>query len=100
MSELSDSIHNKRMEIKYNEKTIKNKEKKSIKIDLKGKIRCPVLNANISSTVCSNLMDKEGWPRCIKSEICQEAGCFINLSIKHFNDQKRKDDAKEPKNQT
>lgn len=81
--ELIDSIHNKRTEIWYNEWYSKS-ESGNTKIELKGKIKCPVLNTNISSLVCSRLMDKEDWPRGIDQEVCKKCDCFIYLSIAKF----------------
>ena len=88
--ELIDSIYNKKTEIHYNEWTIKS-DKGPIKIELKGKIKCPVVNCGISSLVCSRLMDREDWPRGIDKEVCQKCNCFINLSINRFRDNKSKD---------
>jgi len=78
----SDSIQDKHLEIHYDEKTI-NTRKGLVKIRLKGKIFCPVLNSRITPLVCSKLMDADGWPRSIDPNICsKQAGCFIYKSIK------------------
>ena len=86
-----DSIYNKRTEIHYNTWYIKPAKDKKVKIELQGKIKCPLLNTNISSLVCSKLMDREDWPRGIENTICRECGCFINLSIQKFKDKKKKE---------
>lgn len=88
MDKIINSVYNKRTEIHYNEWYIKLEDNKHVKIELQGKIRCPLLNCNISSLVCSKLMDKEDWPRGIDKDICKSCDCFINLSIKKFKDQK------------
>ena len=91
MSEVIDSIYNKRTEIHYNEWIVAPDSAYKNKIELKGKIKCPVLNTNISSLVCSKLMDKMDWPRGIDKEVCKKCNCFIYLSIAKFQDQKPKD---------
>lgn len=88
-TDVTSSIQDKHLEIRYNEKVARINGKKT-KIELQGKIKCPVLNQGISPIVCAHLMDKEGWPRCMKADICAEAGCFINVSIKSFATQKAK----------
>ena len=88
--ELMDSIYNKRTEIHYNEWTVKH-DKVINKVELKGKIKCPLLNTNISSLVCVKLMDKQDWPRNIDNQVCKKCGCFINLSISKFQNAKLKD---------
>lgn len=88
MSELIDSIYNKKLEIQYDEWTIKTEDKQTIKIELKGKIKCPVLNSCISSLTCSKLMSKPDWPRGIDNKVCEKNNCFINLSIERFKKSK------------
>lgn len=91
MSKLTESIYNKNLEVRYDEKIIRLKENKIAKISLKGKIKCPVLNTGISSITCSKLMDHPEWPRGINPDICSECSCFVNLSIKRFRDKKEKE---------
>lgn len=83
-----DSIYNKRTEIHYNEWKIKTNNGE-VKLELKGKIKCPILNTNISSLTCSKLMDKEDWPRGIDPGICKKCDCFISLSISKFRSMKK-----------
>jgi hypothetical protein len=83
-----DSIYNKRIEIHYNEWVFK-ANGETIKIDLKGKIKCPVFNSGISSLTCSKLMDREDWPRGIDPLICKKCDCFIALSIKKYQEIKK-----------
>ena len=85
---LSRSIQDKKLEIHYNEKSVKTKDG-LIKLELQGKIRCPVLNCNISSLTCSNLMSKPDWPRGLDEKICTKCNCFIQLSIKNFQLKKK-----------
>lgn len=80
------SIFDKNLEIKYNEWYIKTKDGKWVHLNLQGKINCPVLNSSISSLVCSKIMDKEGWPRFIDSNICKKCSCYVYLSIKKFQE--------------
>jgi hypothetical protein len=94
--ELIDSVYNKRTEIHYNEWYIKT-DFSETKIELKGKIKCPVLNTNISSLVCSRLMDKEDWPRGIDREVCKKCDCFISVSISKFQSMKPKEPTSEQK---
>jgi len=96
MSEVIDSIYNKRTEIHYNEWIIAPDSTYRNKIELKGKIKCPVLNTNISSLVCSKIMDKIDWPRAIDKEVCKKCNCFIYLSIAKFQFVKPKDIKNEP----
>ena len=86
MSQIMNTVYNKRTEIHYNEWYINTNDGKKIKIELQGKIKCPLLNSNISSLVCSKLMDKADWPRGIDENICKKCNCFINLSIRKFQD--------------
>lgn len=79
-----DSIYNKQLEIHYNEKHSKSKKGKPFKLNLQGKIKCPLLNTRISPIVCSKMMDDKGWPRNIQPNACKDCDCFINLSIKKF----------------
>lgn len=81
---VTKSIYDKHAEITYNEKIIRLKDGKEAHIELQGKIKCPVLNKEISSIVCSKLMDIDGWPRAIDEDVCTKCKCFINLSIKKF----------------
>lgn len=85
---ITQSIYDKSLEIHYNEKSIRTKEGNTVKLNLKGKIKCPILNQNVSPIVCTKLMDSPGWPRNINSKICTECNCFINLSIQKFNQPK------------
>lgn len=85
---LSKSIQDKNLEVHYNEKIVKTKDG-LIKLELQGKIRCPVINQNISSLTCSNLMGKPDWPRGIDEKICTKCNCFIQLSIKNFQSKKK-----------
>ena len=87
--EIINSIYNARTEIHYNEYQFRNKEGNWVPVDLRGKIRCPLLNESISHQVCSHIMDKETWPRGIDEDICKKCDCFINLSIKKFQDKKK-----------
>jgi hypothetical protein len=84
------SIYDKRLEIHYNEWYIRNKEDKWVKLDLQGKIKCPVLNASISSLACARVMDKEGWPRAIDENVCKKCSCFVHLSIRKFQEKGNK----------
>lgn len=84
-----NSLYNKRSEIHYNEWYI-NTPKGKVKIELKGKIKCALLNTSISSLACSKLMDKEGWPRYEDPDVCKKCDCYINLSIKKFKEKKNK----------
>jgi len=88
MKKIIESIYNKQLEIHYNNWETK-RDSKTVKIELKGKIRCPVVNEQISSLCCSKIMDNEGWPRNINPEICKECNCFVYLSIKKFQDIKK-----------
>ena len=88
---ITTSIYDKRLEIHYNEWYIRNKEGKVRKLELQGKIKCPLLNAQVSSIVCSKLMDKLGWPRAIDEAACEKCFCWINLSISKFQKKKSKD---------
>lgn len=90
--ELITAIYNKHLEVHYNEWYIRDKDNKIVHLDLKGKIKCPVLNVGISSLVCSKLMDKPGWPRCVDSSACSKCNCFISLSIQKFQERKKKPD--------
>ena len=78
--ELIKSIQDKHIELHYNEKKIRINNQ-NIKIEMKGKINCPVLNDKISSLTCSKLMDQKDWPRNIDHEICDKANCKIYKSI-------------------
>ena len=84
-----ESIYNKNLEIRYNEWYIKNKDNKWVKLDLQGKIKCPVVNASISSLACAKIMDKDGWPRCIDENICKKCACYVYLSIKKFQEKSK-----------
>jgi hypothetical protein len=86
MSVLIDSIYNKRNEVHYNEMPIY--ERSPIKMNLQGKIKCPVLNYSISSVTCSKLMEREGWPRSINKDICKDCSCYVYVSIQKFNSKK------------
>lgn len=96
--ELIDSIYNKRTEIWYNELYVSpDIGKPKIKRELKGKIKCAVLNINISPLVCSKLMDEKDWPREIEPEVCKKCNCFIYLSITKFKNIKLKENANDQK---
>lgn len=84
--EISKSIQDKNIEIHYNSKHIRNQDGQLIHINMHGKIRCPILNEQISSVICSKIMDKEGWPRAIDPDICKKCDCYINLSIAKFKE--------------
>ena len=86
--QLITSIYNKALEVHYNEWYIRNKEGKLVKLNLQGKIKCPVLNSSISSLTCSHVMEYNGWPRNVDKEVCKKCDCFINLSIKKFQERK------------
>ena len=88
MNAVLDSIYNKRTEIHYNDWYIKTNDGHDVKIELQGKIKCPLLNTNISSLACSKLMDRSDWPRGIDETVCKKCNCFINLSIRKFQDLK------------
>ena len=90
MEKVVKSIYDKKLEIHYNEWIIR-KDGKKVKLELKGKIKCPVLNENVSSMTCSILMDKEDWPRNICPDICSKCNCFIHLSIAKFRNKNAKD---------
>lgn len=81
---VTNSIYDKYLEIHYNKKTIKIKDGKDARIELHGKIKCPILNTGISSIVCSKLMDIKDWPREIDPDICKQCNCFVNISIQKF----------------
>lgn len=87
--ELSEAIQSAFTEIHYNNYEFRNKSGNWSKIDLTGKIKCPVLNSSISHQTCSHIMDKDTWPRGIDPNICKKCGCYINLSIKKFQDKKK-----------
>jgi hypothetical protein len=87
--EASKAIQNAYREVQYNEYSFRNRNGEWVKIDLTGKIKCPVINANVSHQVCSHLMDKETWPRGVDPNICKKCGCYINMSIKKFQTQKK-----------
>lgn len=87
---LSIAIQDAALEIKYNEYSFKNREGQKINIDLTGKIKCPIVNTGISHQTCSHIMDKETWPRGIDENICKRCGCYINMSIKKFQNQIKK----------
>jgi len=89
ITEVINSIYNKRTEIHYNEYFIKINDGSSVKIELKGKIKCPMLNIGISSLVCSKLMDKPDWPRGLDPDVCKKCQCFINKSIIKFKELKK-----------
>lgn len=89
MSKICESIYNKHTEIHYNNWYI-NTSNGKIKVELQGKIKCPLLNTSISTLVCSKLMDKKGWPREIDKDICKKCNCYINLSINKYKEQKNK----------
>ncbi len=68
---LSVSIQEKNTEINYAKGE-----------NLQGKIYCPLLNCKISDHVCTDLMDKQGWPRNIEPHICNwHMNCNKNKMI-------------------
>jgi len=88
--DLTKSVYDKHLEVQYNEKYL-NTTDGIVHIQLKGKIFCPVLNHKISSIVCCKMMDKEGWPRSICPDVCEnQAHCFISKSIKKHVSTKNK----------
>ena len=89
---LIESIYNKKTEVHYNSWFIKDRNNKRIKLELQGKIKCPLLNTNISSLACSKLMDRQGWPRAIDENACKKCDCFVSLSILKFQAKKKKRD--------
>lgn len=86
--DVSKSILDKNLEIHYNEAKTKNRNGRTVPLNLQGKIKCPILNQQISSIVCSMLMDKEDWPRGIDENICKKCKCYIYISIKKFQEKK------------
>lgn len=84
--EVMTSVYNKRTEIHYNEWKIDTRSGGKVKIDLQGKIKCPLLNTNISSLACSKIMDRPDWPRGIDETVCKRCNCFISMSIQRFQD--------------
>lgn len=80
------SIYNKNLEVHYNEWYIRNRSGEKVKLNLQGKIRCPLLNSSISSLACSRIMDNQGWPRSIDEEICKKLDCYIYMSIRKFQE--------------
>ena len=97
MTPFIESIFNKRLEIHYNEKYIRTEKGTKAKIELKGKVKCPLLNIGISSIVCSNLMDKPDWPRFIDFTCCKRCNCFIALSINRYKKEGKHEERKENK---
>lgn len=81
---ITRAIYNKHREIQYNKKVITLKSGVDAKIELQGKIKCPVLNISVSSIVCSKFMDIKGWPRELDADICKKCNCFVNMSIQKF----------------
>lgn len=90
VKELINSVYNKRLEVHYNSWYFRDKEGKQVKLELQGKIKCPLLNTHISSLTCSKIMDRPGWPRSIDETVCKRCECFISLSIKRFQERKEK----------
>ena len=89
--EVSEAIYNAHREVQYNEYSFRNKYGAWINLDLTGKIKCPLLNKNISHHVCSHIMDKPTWPRGIDEHVCKKCNCFINMSIKKFQNRKKQE---------
>ena len=89
MNPVINAIFDKRTEIHYDEWYIGTPTGK-VKIELQGKIKCPLLNESISSLACSKLMDRLDWPRGIDPDVCKKCECYINLSIRKFQDKKIK----------
>ncbi len=88
-SKLSTSIQDKRLEIHYDEKVI-NTFKGDVKVKLKGKINCPVLNCKITPLVCSKLMETTDWPRDICPQICSNFRCYISKVIAKHKDRRKR----------
>lgn len=84
-----EAVYNKRLEIHYNEWYIHTPTGR-VKIELQGKIKCPLVNTSISPLTCSKIMDRNDWPRGIDPNVCKKCECYINLSIKKFQDQRKK----------
>ncbi len=84
---MSNSINDAHREVQYNEYSFRNRTGGWTKLDLTGKIKCPILNEAVSHQTCSHIMDKETWPRGIDPNICKKCGCYINMSIKKFQTQ-------------
>lgn len=84
-----EAVYNKRLEIHYNEWYIHTPTGR-VKIELQGKIKCPLVNTPISPLTCSKIMDRDDWPRGIDPNVCKKCECYINLSIKKFQDQRKK----------
>jgi len=74
---VSKSVWDKHLEIHYNEFLTENKTR----IQLKGNIRCPVLNEKVSSLVCKKLMDLYGWPRYLRKDICAQCNCNMKEQL-------------------
>lgn len=95
---LIDSVYNKRLEIHYNSWYIQtysgDKERKQVKLELQGKIKCPLLNTGISSLTCSKIMSRPGWPRSIDENVCKRCDCYVNLSISKFKNMKKEQNEK------
>lgn len=91
---LIESIYNKKLEIHYNEWYVRDRENKPVKIELQGKIKCPLVNTQISSLACSKIMDKAGWPRAIDETACKRCNCYISVSIKKFQERKAKNESR------
>jgi predicted secreted Zn-dependent protease len=85
------AIYDKRTEIHYNKMEIHSRSGDKIKLNLQGKIKCPMLNTNISSITCSKMMEKDGWPRNIDPEVCKKCHCFVSVSIKKFQEKRTKE---------
>lgn len=85
---VTKAIYDKKLEIQYNEWYI-HTPKGKIKIDLQGKIKCPLINTSISPITCSKIMDRKDWPRGIDINICKKCDCYINLSIQKFQNKKK-----------
>lgn len=86
-----DAIYNARTEVHYNSYSFRNKDGIQTKVELQGKIRCPVINASISHQTCNFLMDKSTWPRGIDPDICKKCECYINVSISKYRTEKKKE---------
>lgn len=88
-TKLITSIFNANTEIHYNQYQFRNRKGEWVNINLKGKIKCPVLNTLISHQACSHIMEKETWPRGVDPNACNRCNCRISMSIKRFQDNKR-----------
>lgn len=85
---LTTSVYDKHLEVHYNEWFVRNRDGQRIKLNLQGKIKCPLLNSSVSSLACSSIMDRPGWPRDIDENSCKKCDCYIYISIRKFQERK------------